>query len=177
MLALACGGPAPKPRAEVTPRPANAVPRAADPAAAVLGAAGVDLPLLAARDGLTADEASAAEPDQAAALPLFDSWGWISESTRSFGSGPVTLQDAVLLLLRPSGAADAFAYLSQAAAAPGLAAGLCPPQISGLDQCVLGRGAGRAVVVGRRGVEVFELTVMGADPVKPAAAQARLLGG
>lgn len=171
LLALAActpGGGSPPP-AGLTPLPAAPPAAAADPVQAAFGAPEVGLPLLAGSDGVTASEAAAAEPDQADALPLFDSWGWVSESTRSFGSGAASLQQTVLLLLRPAGAEDAFAYFSEAVASSALSAGVCPPAISGLDQCTLAAGGGRTVVVGRLGPEVFELDGRGIDVAGLAA--------
>jgi hypothetical protein len=128
---------------------------------------------MSSRDGVSALEAAAAEPDQADALPLFDSWGWLSESTRTFEA----LQDTVLQLLRPAGAKDAFAYFAEEAAAAPLSAGLCPGGIGGLDECVIGTGPGRTIVVGRLGPDVFELSGSGADVAPLAAEQARRLTG
>src|SRR5437588_11021168 len=67
----------------VTPLPASPAVAQPAPAAAILGAADVGLPLSGSEDGVTAAQAANGVPDAADALPLFDSRGWVVESHRS----------------------------------------------------------------------------------------------
>lgn len=176
VLLAACSGSAGRPPGRAsTPLPAGAPALVPPPAEAVLTAAEVGLPLTSGRDEVSAAEAAATEPDQADALAIFESWGWVAESTRGFGAGGSSVAERVLLLLKPEGAAEAYAYLAQAAETAPMTAGLCPASVAGLDQCVAGSAGGRTVVAGRRGTEVFELTVVGVDPGPLAALQARRL--
>ena len=173
-LVAACGpaGSARLGGAGVTPVPAPAALSPRAPSTAALTTADVGLPVLSAADGVTAARAANAEPDAADALALFDSWGWVSESERRFGAGSSSVDDLVLLTLTARGAQSAFAFFSEQAGAPPLARTACPASISGLDQCVLGVAAGRAVVVGRYGTEVFQMAFRGVDGVRLGALQA-----
>lgn len=174
MAAAACGsGPAAAPG--ITPLAASPVALQPAPGQAILDAAAAGLPLTGSADGVTAAAAANDVPDAADALPLFDSWGWVVESRRSFGRGGVTVEVTVLLLLRSAGAASAFTFYAEQAAVPPLVAHRCPAEVGALDQCALGQGGGRTVVVGRVGTEVFTLSATGADAIRLASLQASRL--
>ena len=173
--AAACTSPAAGSAPGVTPLPASPAPLQPAPGAAILGAADVGLPQTGAADGVTPAEAANDVPDAADALPLFDSWGWVVQSRRSFGRGGVAVEVTVLLLLRSTGAASAFTFYAEQAAVPPLVAGRCPPAAGGLDECALGQGGGRTVVVGRVGTEVFTISAAGADALRLASLQASRL--
>lgn len=162
--------------ARVTPVPAAAPAEQPRPAAAILGSAEVRLPLLSAEDALTPAQAANEQPDAAGALPLFNSWGWVTAAGRRFGSGSASTEILVIETLRSEGATEAFAYLGAAAASAPLSAGACPASVAGLDECVLGSGGGRTVVAGRRGTLVFQLIGTGVDAARLAAVQASRLG-
>jgi hypothetical protein len=159
----------------VTPLPASPVPVQPAPGQAILDAAAVGLPVTGTADGITAAEAANDVPDAADALPLFDSWGWVVASRRSFGRGGVSVEVTVLLLLRTAGAASAFTFYSEQAAVPPLVAAVCPAAAGGADECALGQGGGRTLVVGRVGAEVFTVSATGADAIRLASLQASRL--
>jgi len=163
----------------VTPLPASPVAVQPAPGAAILDSRVVGLPLVASADGITAVAAANDVPDAADALPLYDSWGWVVESRRSFGrvaqAGSGSVEVTVLLTLRVSGAESAFGFLAEQAAVPPLIAAACPASVVGTDQCALGSGGGRVLVVGRVGTEVFEVSATGADAPHLASFQAARL--
>lgn len=175
VLATACTSGGTGAAAGATPIPASPLALQPAPGTAILGAAEVGLPVTGAEDGVTPVEAANDVPDAADALPLFDSWGWVVESRRSFGAGAAAVSVSVLLTLRPSGAVSAFAFFAEQAAVPPLLASECPPALAGLDQCALGTGGGRTLVVGRVGLEVFEISCGAADAVRLASLQAARL--
>jgi hypothetical protein len=168
-------GPAESGSAPVAPVAASPLPAQPAPGAAILDAGMVGLPLSGSADGVTAAQAANEVPDAADALPLFDSWGWTAESRRSFAGGGSSVDVSVLLTLRPAGAESAFAFFSEQAAVPPLIAGACPASIAGVDQCAVGTGEGRTLVVGRVGVEVFEVAAVAADALRLASVQAARL--
>lgn len=159
----------------ITPLPASPVALQPAPDQAILDAAATGLPLTGSVDGVTAAAAANDLPDAADALPLFDSWGWVVESRRSFGRGAVTVEVTVLLLLRSTGAASAFTFYAEQAAVPPLVADTCPAAIGALDECALGQGGGRTVVVGRVGAEVFTVSAAGTDARRLGSLQASRL--
>src|SRR5438270_8414025 len=85
--AAACGLGGPLPAPGTTPLPASPVAVQPAPGQAILDAAAVGLRLTGAEDGVTPAQAANDVPDAADALPLFDSWGWVVESRRSFAGG------------------------------------------------------------------------------------------
>lgn len=159
----------------VTPLPASPVALQPAPGEAILDAGTAGLPLTGSADGITAAAAANGVPDAADALPLFDSWGWVVESRRSFGRGGTAVEVTVLLLLRSAGAASAFTFFAEQAAVPPLLAARCPPGIGPVDECAAGQGGGRTLVVGRVGAEVFTLSAAGADAIRLASLQASRL--
>jgi len=171
----ACSSPVARPAPGVTPLPASRPALQPGPAAAILDAAAVGVPQTGAVDGVTPAEAANEVPDAADALPLFDSWGWVVESRRSFARAGSTVAITVLLLLRGDGAASAFSFLSEQAAVPPLIAAACPANVAGVDQCTLGQGGGRELIVGRVGVEVFQISASGTDAARLASLQAARL--
>jgi hypothetical protein len=159
----------------VIPVPASPAALQPAPSVAVLGSAEVGLPLVASTDGITAAEAANEVPDAAAALPLFDSWDWLTEARRSFRSGPVSVGVTVLLTLRSSGAESAFGFLSEQTSVPPLIASACPVAVVGVDECAFAQGGGRELVVGRVGDEVFLVATSSTDAVRLAVVQASRL--
>ena len=171
-----CGPPGAASTPGVTPLPASPVAVQPAPGTAILDAGAAGLPLTGSEDGITAAEAANGVPDAADALPLFDSWGWVVASRRTFARGPGTSVDVtLLLLLRETGAESAFAFYSEQAAVPPLIAGPCPPTVTGVDQCAFGQSAGQGLVAGRVGLEVFEIATRGEDAARLASAQAARL--
>jgi len=141
------------------------------PAQAILDAA-PGLPLLEARDHLTAAEAASRDADQPLALQTYVSWGWAEESTRSWGAGGSGADALVLATLRPEGARLAFAHYAQETDLAPYAGAPCPAAVSGLSGCHLGVSNGRTVVTGWLAEEVFVIGGTGVDVPGLAAAQA-----
>ena len=115
-----------------------------------------------ARDHLGYLQAASEERNQAAALELYQTFDWVDEAVRTFGSGPRTVEEKLLVSLRVAGARNAFAYWGALAVKPPLVAASCPAS-TGLDQCAEGRFGALAAAAGRRGVVVFYITATGAD--------------
>src|SRR5438105_14300285 len=111
-LVAACGpaGSARLGGAGVTPVPAPAALSPRAPSTAALTTADVGLPVLSAAEGVTAARAASAEPDAAATLAMFDSWGAVSESEGRFGAGSGQVADLALLTLTARGAQRALAF-------------------------------------------------------------------
>jgi hypothetical protein len=178
-LSLACQSqsppaatPWPSPSAAATPQPALR-----PPADAVLADADIALPRTAGRDHLSAAEAARDTANEVLALEAYSAWGWVEASTRTWSGGGRQAAETLLLTLRAEGAGKAFdAWAADAARAP-YAATDCTPAVAGLDQCRVGLAGDRALVVGRRGAEVFRIETMGLDAPSLAAKQAaRLIG-
>lgn len=162
--------PRPTPSASPTPR---LVLRA--PADAALTQAEVGLPLVAARDHLSAAEAARDTPNEVLALELYSGWGWVEASTRTWSGGGQQASETVLLTVRASNAGKAYAVWSAGAATAPYAATGCPPSITGLDACRMGTAGDRTLVVGRLDAEVFRLETAGLDgPALAARQTARL---
>lgn len=168
--------PAP-PAVSASPLPVATPVRLRAPAAAILDEAAVGLARNAARDHLGAAEAAGSEPDQVDALQVYYSWGWVEASTRSWAGGGRRVDDTVLLSVRAQGAQRAFVFWSGAAELAPFTGQPCPTSIAGLDQCRLGTGDGRSIVVGRLDAEVFRITATGLDAAALAAVQASRLAG
>ncbi|HEX6487668.1 MAG TPA: hypothetical protein VF137_02185 [Candidatus Dormibacteraeota bacterium] len=156
-------------RGVVIPRPASPVVAAPAPAGAILTIADVGLPLVVAADDVPAQLAANEVPDAADALRLYESWGWIDESTRHFAGGGAAVDVTVLETLRASGAQAAFAFWSARLS------GSCPATVAPVDECALGQSGAGSMVVARLGAAVFEITAAGADASHLAALQARRL--
>lgn len=169
LMGCSNGGGAAARRGVVIPRPAAPVAAAPAPARAILSSTDAGLPLVTAADDVLAQEAANEVPDAADALPLYESWGWVAESTRHFAGGGASVDVTVLQTLRASGAQDAFAFWAARLS------GSCPAAVQPVDQCALGQTGPRTMVVGRVGADVFEITATGAGASHLAALQAARL--
>jgi hypothetical protein len=177
-IALSCTGggqavarPAPAP----TPSPAPSPVQLRGPAAAILADADVGLPRSGSRDHLSAGEAASLAPDQAAALQMYASWGWVDESLRSWRGGGKSLDAMVLLTLRPEGAHLAYEHFAQAAEVAPYEGRACPASLAWLDDCLTATSGAGTVVAGRLAQEVFVLDGSGLDVNALASAQAMRL--
>ena len=142
------------------------------PADAALTQTEVGLPLVAARDHLSAAESARDTPNEVLALELYSGWGWVEASTRSWSGGSRQASETVLLSVRAEGAGKAFEIWAADAARAPYAASPCPSTITGLDQCQFGSAGDHALVVGRLGAEVFRLEMAGLDAAALAEKQA-----
>lgn len=156
----------------VAPSPTAAVP----PAAYLLTPAQVGIPPAGGREHLGYLEAASLEPNQAAALELYQTFDWRDAATRSFAGGGSRVEQIVLISLDRAGARRAFSYWRSPAGGQNSVQISCPPA-SGLDQCAASRTGANGAAAGRRGLLVFQLTTQGV-PLEPLlAASAALISG
>jgi hypothetical protein len=178
LAVIACSGGGSTARTPLpTPSPAPAAGPAAvrDPASAILEDSQVGLARTAGRDHLTAAEAASLDPDQPAAFQLYAGWGWVEESTRSWAGGGSSVDDLVLLSLRPQGAQLAYEHYAQAAEQAPHEGRPCPARIVGLDACIESVTGAQTRVAGRLSEELFVIEGQGVDVEALAAIQARKL--
>jgi len=117
-------------------------------------------------DHLTAAQAASEQPDQAAALAQFASWGWLDGSSRTWSTG----DEVLVITARADDAARALEFWARDAQ------GHCTDAaLAGLDDCRLGITGDRAVVVGRLGPAVFRLQCPARSAEPLAMAQAASL--
>jgi hypothetical protein len=177
-IVLSCSGSGhapPRPAPSPSPPPTSSPVQLRDPAAAILADSDVGLTRTAARDHLTAAEAASLDVDQSAALQTYTSWGWIEESTRSWRGAGKSVDDLVLITLRPEGAHLAYEHYAMAVETAPFEGVPCPAAFGGLDDCLAGTGAGGAIVAGRLAQEVFVINGSGVDVSALAAVQASRL--
>ncbi len=178
----ACGGHAPSSIGSAGDRPPSpsiaAQPppglRLRAPADAILADQVVGSARRAGQDHLVATEAASQQPDQAAALRRYTSWGWLDGATRAWTGADETL----VATASAAGAARAFADWSAEAGQAPFAAGDCSLAASaGLDDCRLGLAGDRALVVGRLGTAVFRISCPAAAAERLTVAQVAALQG
>jgi hypothetical protein len=175
LLLVACSNPAPtaSPRpAPESPSPLPSAVRLRPPAEAILEDAQVGLPRVAGRDHLSAAEAASSAANQPLALQTYTSWGWSEQSTRTWADGARSVDDLVLLTLRPFGARLAFAYYAQQS---GQRERSCTAELSKLDGCHAGEAGDKVVVIGWLDDEVFVVSAAGVDVYALAERQAARL--
>jgi hypothetical protein len=176
----ACGGQATSSIGSAGSRPpspsiaAQAPPglRLRAPADAILADQVVGSPRRAGEDHLVAAEAASEQPDQAAALRRYTSWGWLDGSTRAWPGTDETL----VATASNAGAGRAFAdWSAEAGQAPYAGAECAPAAAAGLDDCRLSLAGDRAIVVGRLGTAVFRISCPAAAAERLTAAQVAAL--
>lgn len=169
------GTPAPSPPPPPRPTPApTPVREPVAPAAAILPEV-AGLTLTGGSDRLSAAEYVASSPDPPIGLDQPAGWGWAAASIRTWAAAGGRAVVLVVLTDRDAGAERAFAAWASAASVAPLAAGPCPPEVTGLDQCLEAQAGARTVLVGRLGPEVFRIDALGVDATPLAARQAARL--
>jgi hypothetical protein len=145
------------------PPPAVRVP---PPAEAILSDQAIGSGRREGRDHLSPAEAASREPDQAAALREFLSWGWLDGATRSWS----TSDEVLVVTANSGGASRAFKYwLQQTEEAPYSPHSCAADVAAGLDDCARGVSGERALVIGRVGSAVFRISC-------PSGSADRLVG-
>lgn len=168
------GTPAPSPPPPKPTPAATPAPQPVAPAAAILPEV-AGLTLTGGSDRLSAAEYVASGPDPPIGLDQLAGWGWAAASIRTWAAGGRRAVVLVVLADRDAGAERAFAAWASAASVAPLAAGPCPPEVSGLDQCLEAQAGARTVVVGRLGPEVFRIDALNVDATPVATRQAARL--
>ena len=174
VLVSACQGAAgarPSPTPSPRPVPATARPHVD----AILADAQVGLPRTGGLDHIGVLEAAHTQLNQAAALDLYRSWGWVDQATRVWALGSQGSEEWLLLTVRQDGARRAFTFYSDQRAAATAQAGPCGAAANALDECAEWQSESGTTILGRRGPFVFQLTARGADADRLALLQAQKL--
>ncbi len=163
-------------RPSPTPSPRAVPVTARAPAEVILSDAQVGFPRTGGLDHVGMLEAAHTQLNQAAALDLYRSWGWVDEATRAWALGPQQSEEWLLLTVRQDGARRAFTFDSDQRAAAAAQAGPCGAAAPALDECAEWQAESGTTILGRRGPFVFQLTVRGNDADRLALLQAQKLG-